>query len=57
MAKLMTVVKGVRIPRGKKLPTAAKGWKVITPGKFGFKASCESQFEHRGDRFVVLRLF
>jgi hypothetical protein len=57
MAKMMTVVKGVKVRRGEKIPKAAKGWKLITPGRLGFKASCETQFEHRGGRFAVFRIF
>lgn len=56
MMKMMTLIKGVKIKRGEKIPRTAKGWKLVTPGKLGFKGSCETQFEHRGNRFVVFRI-
>lgn len=56
MAKMMTLVHGVKIRRGENIPRTAKGWKLVTPGGLGLKASCETQFTHRGKRFGVFRI-
>jgi hypothetical protein len=53
----MKLKNGTKVRRGKRIPKTVRGWKVITPGGRGFKASCESRFEYRGGKFVVLRVF
>jgi hypothetical protein len=53
-AKTITVL-GKKIPRAQEMRTG-KNWRLVTPGKKGFKASLLHKFKIGGKRLAIFRV-